>query len=87
MGFAGTTARVCDLRPASIAVADPHRFVRGFQGLVHDTGQIIADRVQGDRLCPGPRLVARAACGRPLVMLVCTPSVTHVVRGWPPFLH
>jgi hypothetical protein len=26
---------------ASVALADPHRDVGGFQGLVHDTGQVI----------------------------------------------
>ena len=34
------------MEPASVALADPHRDVGGFQGLVHGTGQVIADRVQ-----------------------------------------
>ena len=29
-----------------VAVADPHRDVGGFQGPVHDTGQVIFDRIQ-----------------------------------------
>jgi hypothetical protein len=32
--------------PASFAAADPDRYMRGFQGLVDDTGQGISDRVQ-----------------------------------------
>jgi hypothetical protein len=31
-------------------VGCPHRYVDGSQGLVHDTGQVIADRVQVDRV-------------------------------------
>ena len=33
---------------ASVAVADPYRYVRGFQGLVDGTGQVIPDRVEVD---------------------------------------
>jgi hypothetical protein len=33
-------------KPDSVALPDPHRDVGGFQRLVHDTGQVIADRVQ-----------------------------------------
>jgi hypothetical protein len=41
---------------ASIALAGPHRDVGGFQGLVHDTGQVISDRVQVHRIFqPGRR--------------------------------
>ena len=36
------------MKPASVALADPHRDVGGFQGLVHDTGQVISDRIQVD---------------------------------------
>jgi len=31
--------------PASVALAGPHRYMGGFQGLVHDAGQVILDRV------------------------------------------
>jgi hypothetical protein len=34
------------MAPASIAVADSHRNVRGFQGLVDCAGQVIPDRVE-----------------------------------------
>jgi hypothetical protein len=27
-------------------LADPHRYVGGFEGLVHGTGQVVPDRVQ-----------------------------------------
>ena len=43
-------------KPASVALTDPHRYVGGFQGLLHDTGQVITDRVRGlPRLSSGPR--------------------------------
>ncbi|HEV2259214.1 MAG TPA: hypothetical protein VGS06_39360 [Streptosporangiaceae bacterium] len=31
--------------PASVALADPHRDMGGFQGLLHDAGQVISDRI------------------------------------------
>jgi hypothetical protein len=37
------------LQGPDVALADPHRHVGGFQGLVHDTGQVIADRVHVNR--------------------------------------
>ena len=41
-------------QPVSVALADPHRDVGGFQGLVHDIGQVILDRIQVHRvLQPG----------------------------------
>ena len=33
---------------ASALLADPHRYVGWFQGLVHDFGQVVPDRVQVD---------------------------------------
>jgi hypothetical protein len=33
------------IESALVALADPYRDVGGFQGMVHDTGQVIADRV------------------------------------------
>ena len=34
------------------ALADPYRYVGRFQGLVHDTGQVISDRVHRARRRP-----------------------------------
>jgi hypothetical protein len=34
--------------PASVAWADPHRYVGWFQGLLHDTSEVISDRIQVD---------------------------------------
>src|SRR5579864_976736 len=53
-GCSSSTAALCygvwrgggRLLPVSAALADPHRYVGGFQGLVHDTGQVSPDRVQ-----------------------------------------
>ena len=30
---------------ASVALADPHRDMGGFQGLLHDTGQVITNQI------------------------------------------
>src|SRR5271165_3449682 len=45
---AAAVLRRSRLQPASVALADPHRYVGGFQGLVHDTGQVISDRIRVD---------------------------------------
>jgi hypothetical protein len=37
-------------KPALVAWADPYRYVGRFQGLVHGPGQVIADRVEVDRV-------------------------------------
>ena len=34
----GLAVAVGFAEPSSVALADPHRYVGGFQGLVHDTG-------------------------------------------------
>ena len=39
-----------------VALADPQRDMGGFQGLVHDAGQVIADCVQVDRVTPSAAL-------------------------------
>jgi hypothetical protein len=36
-----------------VVLADPHRYVGGFQGLVHDTGRVISYRVQVYDALPG----------------------------------
>jgi hypothetical protein len=53
--------------------------VGGFQGLVHDAGQVIADRVQGDRVFQSAR-----ERGHSLVGVIPGPVAIAAARPAPP---